>query len=971
MHQWMSPTDASPAHLCWLTRRSRRLGIACLLIALIGIGSMPLLQAAPPQGLPLLQRFTNEQYPALPANSAVASDQLGRVYLGNAEGLLVFDGSHWELHELPRKTTVSALGLGADGQMYLGGYDLFGRINETASGELQFEDLREQFDLQGSSADVEEVWEILPTSGGVYFHAAHRLFYYGFDGRRGNWPLPDETRGFFALGDTIYLRVAGTGFCRWTGGVPVPEPGAEVFSERPLAQVFARPDGLLLVSPDGFYLANRQGIKLLDTAAEAEFTDDHPYTGLRLSDGSYAISTYGGRLLWFSTQLKLLAEYPISAYTILGMSLDREGGLWLATEGDAVRLHMPSSWTRFGPAEGLRGGINASTWYQDSLWVATSMGVLRAKRDGARTTFSEAIQTYLEAFDLKPTDHGLLVADRDGVLWLPPEGTQPVRIPFGEAAYTILPSRFDRNLSYVVGTTQIFLLRHDGAQWQIHLRWPVDGMSVSTLHETAPGTLWIGNSRGAGQRWQLDLGSGKREVRILDSQSGIKAAQQNGVSFQVLDGNIFAISGSQSWRLVGDTFVPDQPAPFDRIERHSELVITDTPAGTFAHSSRELWLRPKGQDKWQSVHLRAGLAPGFAAIEGGDDGRVRIATWAGLLQFDPAIPQSAPPPLAARLRQIESRSRKGHVELLPLNDDSEPELPPRATLRLSFGMVSLDSKPLYRYHIDGLQPQWSEWSSEDQLMLRELPAGEHVLELQARTESGREATPLQYRFSVASLWWETSWARSLALLLSLALIGLLAFAISRHRLRLLATETRRLEQHIAERTAELQIANRRLEEMATVDSLTGIANRRALEHGLAREWKHCAEKAQPISALMMDIDHFKQYNDKYGHLQGDELLRWMGAELRAQCNLARELLARFGGEEFVLLLPGLNLQQARQRAESIRSRFAKGDSQVRLSIGVAEADPLKPGDAQQLLQAADAALYRAKRAGRNRVEVAG
>lgn len=969
MQQWMSLIDTPPAPIRWLAGRKRWPCFPCLLIALIWICSLTTLHAAQPQGLPLLQRFTSEQYPALPANSAVASDKLGRVYLGNAEGLLVFDGSHWELHELPRKTTVSALGQGADGHMYLGGYDLFGRINENASGELQFEDLREQFKLQGSAADVEEVWEILPTAEGIYFHTAHRLFFYGFDGRRDNWPLSDQVRGLFALGNAVYLRVDGIGFCRWVAGKPVPEPGAEVFSGRPLAQAFARPDGLLLVSPDGFFLANGGGIQLLDAAAEAGLTEDHPYTGLRLDDGSYAIATYGGRVLWFSMQLKLLAEYPISAYTILGMSLDREGGLWLATEGDAVRLHMPSSWTRFGPAEGLRGGINASTWYQDSLWVATSMGVLRAQLEGARTTFVKVIDTYLEAFDLKATMHGLLVADRDGVLWLPPQSNSTSRISLGEAVYTIVPSRFDASLSYVAGTDHIFLLHHDGRRWALRRSWPLDGMSVSTLHEIAAGTLLIGNGRGAGQRWQLDLSSGERQVRILDGQSGIKAKPLEGVSFQMLDGNIFAISGSQSWRLAGDAFVPDRPAPFDRIKRLSELIITETPAGTFAHSSRELWLRSKGQNEWKAVHLRAGLAPGFAAIEGGDDGRVRIATWAGLLQFDPGIPQTAPPPLAARLRQIQSRSRSGNLEALPLDDQSGAELAARATLRLGFGMTSLDSKPLYRYRIDDLQPQWSEWSSEDQLILRDIPSGEHVLELQARTESGREATPYHYHFSVAPLWWETNWARIAAVLMALTLIGLLALAISRHRVRLLAVETRRLEQHIAERTAELQIANRRLEEMATIDSLTGMANRRALEHGLVREWKHCAEKAQPISALMMDIDHFKQYNDQHGHLQGDELLRWMGAELRAQCNLARELLARFGGEEFVLLLPGLNLQQAHERAESIRARFARSDSQVTLSIGVAEADPLGPSDAQQLLQAADAALYRAKRAGRNRVEV--
>src|SRR3546814_215705 len=140
---------------------------------------------------------------------------------------------------------------------------------------------------------------------------------------------------------------------------------------------------------------------------------------------------------------------------------------------------------------------------------------------------------------------------------------------------------------------------------------------------------------------------------------------------------------------------------------------------------------------------------------------------------------------------------------------------------------------------------------------------------------------------------------------------MLALAALIHRVAWWRTQrlqmaTYRLESRIAERTAELEVANRKLAELATEDSLTGIANRRALDNGLVREWHRCLDQRRPIAALMIDVDHFKRYNDEHGHLEGDVVLKHIADVLTRLHNPNRELLARFGGEEFALLLPGLH-----------------------------------------------------------------
>jgi len=178
----------------------------------------------------------------------------------------------------------------------------------------------------------------------------------------------------------------------------------------------------------------------------------------------------------------------------------------------------------------------------------------------------------------------------------------------------------------------------------------------------------------------------------------------------------------------------------------------------------------------------------------------------------------------------------------------------------------------------------------------------------------------------------------------------------------------------------LSVANLRLREalrtQSIKDPLTGLYNRRYLEEILEREIRRALRAEQALGVLMVDLDHFKKFNDTYGHDAGDTVLREAGTFL-AKSIRAEDIVCRFGGEEFVVILPTANLNASLARAERIRSRMCEltvlhqGQSlgMVTMSVGVA-ALPEHGTSAKELLEAADAALYRAKRDGRNRVVAA-
>jgi len=167
---------------------------------------------------------------------------------------------------------------------------------------------------------------------------------------------------------------------------------------------------------------------------------------------------------------------------------------------------------------------------------------------------------------------------------------------------------------------------------------------------------------------------------------------------------------------------------------------------------------------------------------------------------------------------------------------------------------------------------------------------------------------------------------------------------------------------------------RELEELSFKDGLTGVANRRMFDSIMEVEWANARRHQQPLSLIVLDIDHFKQYNDFYGHIQGDDCLRRVAQTLNSAGTRPRDFFARYGGEEFVLVLPETDAQAARKMAERCRSLISQQQiphensttSQlVTISLGVGTIVPSHDAEPIVFIEAVDRLLYKAKQNGRN------
>ena len=202
-------------------------------------------------------------------------------------------------------------------------------------------------------------------------------------------------------------------------------------------------------------------------------------------------------------------------------------------------------------------------------------------------------------------------------------------------------------------------------------------------------------------------------------------------------------------------------------------------------------------------------------------------------------------------------------------------------------------------------------------------------------------------------------------------------AVKEQLLEMSRMTERNLEQRVDERTKQLLAMNRKLEALSLLDPLTGIANRRQFEQTLRREWTRMERLGQPLALVMLDVDSFKIYNDKYGHPAGDECLRNV-AQAIFRVSRSNELVARYGGEEFAVIAPDADGQDALHIAQRARSAVEAlglphgGSDQgvVTVSCGVASATPGPDSTLESLLRRADNALYAAKARGRNQVVLA-
>ena len=930
-------------------------------------------------GTPLITRFGPEDFPVIPRFTSIQVDQEDRVFIGNSEGVLVYAGSRFENIALPNASWARNTSSDQQGRVYVASFDHFGRLDPSAGGDWHFTDLDQLAGNPLGAHQVGEVWDVCLRPEGAYFATASHLFLARNDGTLGAWPLAAPVHLLFPVANDLWLRIPGQGLVRFNDGRFELLPGGERFADSSIAAVLPHPQGQLIVSRTaGFYLAEATGIRPLASVLGAALSALQAYHAIVLDDGSYVVVTLTGELLRFAQDLALIDRFSLSQYPVLQIASDHHGGLWAATDGDLVYLQWPSPWTQVSESDGLFGVIETSTWWHRRRWVGTSMGLFVSTEDArGRLRFEPYLFANEEVWDFLVTPSALLIAARNGVFALTsdqPPTAPPTAIGTTTYPFALYASTQRKDTVYVLDDDGFQILRHPADHWIEAGRLAVAEVSASSMVEIDADHLLLGSNRGA--PWLITLSADGRQVAArqrLGPASGLRLADTDVSRVVTLDGNLYVASKHGFHRWHDGKLAADRLQGLAQLlKRPQEAELATAADGTsYAYDSRSLFRRRPPSGIWEPVPLESPMARGLLGLDIESDGRLSVVAWGGLLTFDPALSLPQKAPLRTRLQRVWWSAEGAPAQALDRAGHPPVALDRVRSIRFDYGVNGGERGLQFHSRLRGSDIDWSPWSTELERSFNRLAPGQYTFEVVARDVAGELAEPATWAFFIPPRWYQTAWARIGLYLLLAALGGVLAWIHHRWRSRKLHRYAETLEHQVAAHTRTLAMANQRLARIAVQDGLTGLTNRRGLDEFLQTQWAASLQLQQPLSVLMLDVDHFKQYNDEHGHLAGDEVLKQLAQVLGKAVAEGDELLARYGGEEFVLVLPGTSLENAIERAELIRQQCqlptAVGGG-ITVSIGVACLVPHAGIGAEQLLAEADAALYRAKKHGRNRVE---
>ncbi len=925
-------------------------------------------------------------------------DHNGFIWAGTQDGLYRYEGQHFTAfgrNEGLTDTMISCLHETADGVLWVA----------TRSGLFQFDGQRFRPAADATSWEIR--WQFGMASDGqdrLFVATNHGLLI----GEPPAIPRGSRKFSFYAHsalppGEAVSgVHVDGRGgvwfsygrkLCRLQQGVLKVLGPSEGLPDQAWKAILGDRDGnVWLRSPDHVFVSDSQSGRFVKREAGMGVGEARNYLALD-EQGRILLPTNHGLGRWTPAGWQFMTKANgLPGDSVCCVLTDREGSRWIGMRGTGlIRSRSLTQWESWGREEGLH---SEEVWAIErasngGLWVGTSSGLehLPARTKGSGISGEHSI---ISSF----------ARGKDGRLWAGTAWGHVLQIDertggverygaeaglSGTSALSVLSLLMDSSGHLWASTTEgLFQADATIAHPRFSRVQPPARSSREMFHQCVQdksGGVWAAGQEGLA-RWKngnwkrFGSAEGLLDPHITgiavqpDGDLWISYGKKPGVSRLSFEGNrncVCSISHgrtdcirTRSWRLS-----PIGAAGFGSRARTGSDVFQGGGWQYFGRTQGLVWNDCNSNAFYEDI-----------------DGTVWIGTSRGLAHWlapGDSLPRPAPPVLVTAAlwgpHSLVNPSRSSNVydfekqsllvSFTGLTFDNETAVQFRYRLR------STDRGKFLGYDQQGTEPDWVETASRD-VRFPGLQAGSFTFEVLARSADRIwSKSPARLQFTILPPWWQTWWFRSLELAAILFVLRQLWI----WRTGQLMKRQRELEQAVAERTKELDAERKKFQELATWDSLTGVWNRRAIFELLSNELARAKRSHGTVAVIMADLDRFKQVNDQYGHQAGDEVLKEAARRMKATVRVS-DGLGRYGGEEFIVVLPECDSTAAIKRAQQIREFISQtpistlaGELSVTCSMGV---NWTRKGcyDPAWLIKEADAALYRAKHAGRNRVETA-
>jgi diguanylate cyclase (GGDEF)-like protein len=922
----------------------------------------------------------------LPMNTAQSIYQTrnGALWVGTAGGLARFDGLRFTTFESaagPEITSGSIFGFmeDAEGTLWIG----------HSKGAARYRNGKFEPAFDDTLIEGRRVWAFTQTRDGVVWAASENGLLRWEKGTTTRYQVADglptnrlRTLDFDKDG-TLWIGTTGGGLVSYTAGKFKVMNPANGFPHLEVRYVLADPAGGIWAATAGAGLARVEGEQITRFTTQNGLPTDQLTYLARDKQGTLWIGTWGGGVSQlrdgrFST---LKTSNGLSGDQIWSLHVDQESSLWVGTWHGGLNRVSTRAFGVMGKPEGLASdNARAVMRAKDgAMWASTAGG-------GVHRIEGNRITAYTQKEGLPTDETSALLEDRDGAIWIGSytggiarlvqgkitrfgltEGVPnvDVRVLFQDRAGTIWAGtnsglakfsgeRFeavrepgaptegisalleDRAGALWIGTTGRGLVRYSQGSFKTLTR--SDGLVsnwILALYEDAEGTLWIGTNgegmnrlrdgRFVGIRTADGLWDGTTQVILADRDGNFWITCNRGF-FRVAKSELNAFAEGKIPKINSTSFGPGH-------------ALRST---TFASA-----LQPAG------------------ALDG--KGALWLPSLKGLVIVDPArLPGVGEPPNVLVDEVTVDGVKQSASERIVLPPGSAP-----LSIRYTAATLLNAAYVQFRYQLEGITPQWVEMGKNREVSFPTLPHGTYQFRVASSLDGKRwQESTTPTTITVQPHLYQTRWFLAFATLVALGS----AFGVYRLRTHQLRKRNDEMERTVSEKTEALRQANDHLSKLSFADALTGLANRRRLDETLELEWRRAARLQSWLAVIIVDIDEFKAYNDALGHPEGDKCLVAVAEVIRDAASRAGDFAARYGGEEFLIIAPGSDHAAAMAHAEMIRSACetrmiahpaSKVGAVVTISLGVSACVPSGSSSIAKIIADADAALYRAKKDGRN------
>jgi len=876
----------------------------------------------------------------------VISEGRDRLWIGTANGLLSYRNGRFQTHftNKPAGDFISGLFENSQGTLWVGTYGGLCRLKE---GGFEFTTTRE-----GLASNV--VTAVCTDREGVAWIGTANGLNRMKDGR-----ISVLTREHGLPHDFITAVLETRDGSLWAG-----TRGGLVQRKDGRFRVYTTKDGLasdsiisLYEDREGYLWigAERKGLNRFGDGVFSSFTmrdglsDDYVLSICQDREGLIWVGTYSGGLnrLWKGKFSTYTMREGLPVDDIRTIMEGRDGSVWIGTREGGLACLRGSEIKTYSMRAGLPNNtVRALFEDRDGrLWIGTNNG-LSCFRDGRFFNYSREDGLAHDFVRCIAQDQAgrIWVGTTGGGLHLWNRGRLISYLDKGVPDAVIRSLKVARDGSLWIGTNDGLAHWQNGRYTRFSTESGLSADPVYVIYEDSEGTLWIGTYGGGLFRF--------KDGRF--THFTIREGLFNDVVYQILEDG-----GGDLWMScnVGIYRVPKR-------------VLDDCAAGKIGTINCVSYGMSDGM---RSAECNGNAQPaGWKAR----DGRLWFPTIAGVVVIDPGrIERNALAPLVSIDRVLIDA-----VEYCPaLKADARPG---NGSLEFYFAGLSFvaPEKVTFKYRLEGYDQNWINAGNRHNAFYTNIPPGRYRFRVMACNNDGLWNTDgASFEFRLRPHYYQTIWFYGLAILaLAAAGLGLHRVRVGQFkvRARALAGLVEEKTKDLAEANRKLEGVNKELERLANIDGLTGVFNRRYFMNSLEVEWRRAERQGIWLSLLMADVDFFKAYNDNYGHQAGDRCLKAVARMMKKTVSRAGDLVGRYGGDEFVVLLPATDLQGAarvaerlRKKAESlgIKHKFSPVSGRVTVSFGVAAMMPGRKQSKEMLVKASDEVLYKAKHAGRNRV----